>query len=283
MSEQRNPRFWASQWYSTSKAKEPWPGGWYWHDEVYTWSGPFKEEEEAAAALEKHLADEEKANAASEHPRRDSSFSLYYHPLSTPSQKALIALREKGFEFEPRIVDLEDDEERERYLKIYPMGQLPLLALNHGPIIPESSIIAEYLDGLGGARLIPKDPDAARKTRYKDRMFDYLAAAAGVLFRQALAGERDNERTKEARDHVKIVFDFIENELGEQPWINGEEFSLADCAAAAALFHEPRAVSFDDYPKMAAYAARLAKRASVHRVRAEAAPYLAAVKKRHAA
>jgi glutathione S-transferase len=137
----------------------------------------------------------------------------------------------------------------------------------------------EYLDSLGRARLIPEDADAARKTRYKDRMFDYLADAATVLFRQAMTREPDSEKTNEAQERVKIVFDFIENELGEQPWINGEHFSLADCAAAAALFHEPRAVSFDDYPKMAAYATRLAKRASVRRVREEATPYLAAVKK----
>ena len=51
MSQQRNPRYWASHWYTTKFAQEPWPAGWYWHDERYTWSGPYETEAEAREAL----------------------------------------------------------------------------------------------------------------------------------------------------------------------------------------------------------------------------------------
>lgn len=286
MSQQRNPRFWASQWYSTKSAKEPWPGGWYWHDEQYNWSGPFEEEEEALNALRSHETEfRTVANNLRGLPREEISFSLYYHPLSIYSQKVLIAMYEKGLKFERQIVNLMDEKERAQYREIYPMGKIPLLVLNHGPLIPESSIIIEYLDGLGGPRLISEDPDVARKTRFKDRMFDlYLSDPVTILFFQSMKSESEQnpDKMQTARTHVNNVYDFLENEIQNQTWANGEEFSMSDCAAAAVLFYAHTFVSFDKYPNIKAYSQRLSARPSVQRVQEEAAPYLEAFEKKHA-
>ena len=286
MSQQRNPRFWASQWYSTKSAKEPWPGGWYWHDEQYNWSGPFEEEDEALNALRSHETEFRMvANNLHGIPREEISFSLYYHPLSIYSQKVLIAIYEKGLKFERQIVNLMDEKERAQYREIYPMGKIPLLVLNHGPLIPESSIIIEYLDGLGGPRLISEDPDVARKTRFKDRMFDlYLSDPVTILFFQSMKSESEQNPDKmlTARTHVNNVYDFLENEIQHQTWANGEEFSMSDCAAAAALFYAHTYVPFDKYPNIKAYSQRLSARPSVQRVQKEAAPYLEAFEQKHA-
>ena len=280
MSQQRNPRYWPSQWYSTTQAKEPWPGGWYWHDEIYNWFGPYDDEDAAGEALAEHLKAEALAEALEPHT---AAFSLYYHPLSTHSQKVLIALREKDFAFEPRLTDLTDDAARARYEEIYPLGKLPLLVLNHGPLIPESSIIVEYLDSLGGARLIADDPDLARKTRYKDRMFDYLADASYALFRHELDKSPDKSSVEHARRQAQIVIDFMENELADLPWANGTSFSLSDCASATALFYLPDGIDAAKHPRVADYARRLGERESVRITREEAAPYLKALRKKHAA
>ncbi|MCE2520368.1 MAG: glutathione S-transferase family protein [Alphaproteobacteria bacterium] len=60
--------------------------------------------------------------------------------------------------------------ERERYHKLYPLGRIPLMVLDDGRLIPESSIIGEYLDANldGGPRLIPPGPDEARQSRFHD-------------------------------------------------------------------------------------------------------------------
>ena len=52
MSQQRNPRYWASRWYTTKFARKPMPAGWYWHDEHYTWNGPYDSEEQARKDLD---------------------------------------------------------------------------------------------------------------------------------------------------------------------------------------------------------------------------------------
>jgi glutathione S-transferase len=57
------------------------------------------------------------------------------------------------------------------------------------------------------------------------------------------------------------------------PWIMGEAFTMADCAALPALFYADYAVSLADWPSLAAYLDRLKTRPSVARVLAEAEPF----------
>jgi len=99
---------------------------------------------------------------------------LYYNPLSTYSQKTLIALYEKQVAFEPVIVNLMSPEGQAEYEKLYPIGKVPMLVLDDDYKIPESTIIIEYLEGhvQSGTRLIPEGTDAARQVRFMDRMSD---------------------------------------------------------------------------------------------------------------
>lgn len=212
---------------------------------------------------------------------------LYYHPLSSYSQKVLIAMHEKGIEFEPQIVNLMDKEKRADYRAIYPLGKIPLIVLEDGHLIPESSIIIEYLDGLdSNARLIPKDAEAARKTRFKDRMFDlYLNDSVTTLLFQGMKpeSERDPDKIATAQFRIDTMYGFMNNEFGDQTWANGEKFSMSDCAAAPALFYAQMSAPFDQHENVVAYWKRLKGRPSVQRVHEEVAPYLEAFKKEQAA
>src|SRR5262245_33415841 len=105
--------------------------------------------------------------------RRGRTMKLHYFPLSTYSQKALIALHEKGVAFEPTFTNLTTQEGRDAYRKVYPLGKVPLLELAGGHIIPEATIIIEYIDThFDGPRLIPADTELARRTRFLDRVAD---------------------------------------------------------------------------------------------------------------
>jgi len=85
---------------------------------------------------------------------------LYYHPLSSFCQKALIALYETGAPFTPQIVDLRDEKDRAAFLKIWPIGKFPVLKDEaRDRLVPESSIIIEYLAQHypGKSTLVPAD------------------------------------------------------------------------------------------------------------------------------
>ena len=211
---------------------------------------------------------------------------LYYHPISTYSQKVLIALYEKGSVFEREIVQLMDPDARARYRKIYPLGKIPVLALDNDRLIPESTIIIEYLEGLDGAPLISGDTDQQRQVRFKDRMLDlYLNENVAALLFQGMKPEadRDQERIDRANFQIEAMYSFMEEELGGQAFVAGSEFSMADCAAAPALFYAQKVASFDEHENICAYWDRLNTRPSIQKVQEEAAPAIAAFMEQTAA
>jgi glutathione S-transferase len=68
----------------------------------------------------------------------------------------------------------------------------------------------------------------------------------------------------------------IEGDMATKTWAMGEAFSLADCAAAPALFYANEVLPFGDIHKaMAAYFHHLMARPSFARVVKEAQPYFA--------
>lgn len=205
---------------------------------------------------------------------------LYYHPISTYSQKTLMAFQEKGVSFTPEIVDLMSPEGREAYKKIYPLAKIPLLILEDGWAIPESSIIIEYLDTHfdSGTRLIPEDKDLARRVRYHDRQFDlYVNEPFQKLFADGLRpeSERDPKGVAAARERLDVMYTYFEKHFAKNTWALGDTFSMADCAAAPCLAYLQTAYPFQAYPHLTAYWGRLAERPSVKKVRAQGEPYLA--------
>lgn len=207
---------------------------------------------------------------------------FYYHPISSYCQKVLVAMYEKGIEFEPHVIALMDPEQRAQYREVYPLGKVPLLVVDDDHLIPESSTIIEYLDGIAKPKLVFGDTGQRRKIRFKDRMFDlYLNDSVSTLLFQSIKSEseRDQERIETSNFRIATMYGFMEQEFGEQSYANGEEFSMSDCAAMPALFYAQRAAPFDAYENITAYWDRLTSRSSVRRVISEAEPHVRAFTK----
>ena len=206
---------------------------------------------------------------------------LHYHPLSTYSQKVLIALYEMEIEFEPQIVNLFDPEERAQYRNLYPIGKIPLLVLDDGHPIPESSIIVDYLNSISkGVRLIPDDPTEARKARFLDRMYDlYFNNNIGTLFFELRKpeAERSQSVVDSANEKIAVMYNNMENNLSGKRWNRGETFTIADCAAGPPLFYAQKIAPFDDRPNIKAFWERFNERPSYQRISAEAKPFLEAM------
>jgi glutathione S-transferase len=205
---------------------------------------------------------------------------LYYHPLSSFCQKVLIALYETGADFTPQIVDLRDEKERAEFLKLWPIGKFPVLKDEaRDRLVPETSIIIEYLAQHypGKSKLVPKDADEARQMRLRDRFFDlYVNMEMQKIIgdRMRPADKKDPFGVDQAKHRLATVYDMLERQVGKG-WIMGEAFTMADCAAAPALFYANMVVPFmDTHKKVATYFKRLTKRPSYARVQKEAQPYL---------
>ncbi len=80
---------------------------------------------------------------------------LYYAPGAC-SMAAHIVLEESGEKYEPKKVDLAGGEQRtEAYMKINPLGRVPVLGLEDGQPLTENTAILPYLGKRFG--LWPKD------------------------------------------------------------------------------------------------------------------------------
>src|SRR5690606_29851107 len=113
------------------------------------------------------------------------ALTLYYHPLSSFCQKALIALYENDTPFEKHQLDLMNPAVRAEYERLCPLAKMPLLRDDaRGKSVPEATIIIEYLEHHhpGPVRLIPSDPERAREARLEDRLFDlYINEPVGKV------------------------------------------------------------------------------------------------------
>lgn len=203
---------------------------------------------------------------------------LHYHPLSSFCQKVLIALYENGTAFEPNLVDLGNPEQRAALTRLWPVTRFPVLVdKKHDRMIPETSIIIEYLDQLypGRTRFIPEDPGLARQVRFRDRFFDlYVMTPMGKIVTDRLRppGKNDSFGVEEAKATLATAYDMIEEAIGDT-WAMGDAFTMADCAAAPALAYANMVVPLGSHKKTAAYLDRLFSRPSFARVWKEAEPY----------
>ncbi|HEX8232161.1 MAG TPA: glutathione S-transferase family protein [Caulobacteraceae bacterium] len=208
------------------------------------------------------------------------SLTLYYHPLSSFCWKALIALYETGTEFEPVVVNFGDEASAAAFKAVWPIGKFPVLRDGaSGEVVPESTIIIEWLAqrSSAGAALIPADPQRALRVRRADRFYDlhvHMQMQAIVGDRLRPEGARDPLGVEKARALMATALGMAERDLAGREWTAGEEFSMADCAAAPALFYADKVAPLAPaHPNLVAYLERLKARPSFARVLEEAGPY----------
>ena len=208
------------------------------------------------------------------------TLQLYFHPLSSFSQKVLIALYENETPFEPQILNFGDENSRNAFLRIWPMGKFPVLVDEaRDRTVPETSIIIEYLEQHypGTTKLVPADPDRARQTRMHDRFFDlYVDVQMQKIVGDRLRPQasRDPFGVDDARRQLSTALGLVDQHMASRQWAMGEEFTMADCAAAPALWYANEVLPFMDTHKHAtAYLRRLMARPSFARALREAEPY----------
>lgn len=202
------------------------------------------------------------------------SLTLYAHPFSSYCWKVLIALWEKDLPFAYR--NLEEPGARDAMVAHWPIGRMPVL-IDGGQAIAESSIIIEHLDlHHPGARLIPADADRALTVRFLDRFFDHhvMTPMQQPVTEKLRHGDRLDATLAASGAALDTAYRWLDERLGENEWVAGDAFSLADCAAAPSLFYADWVTPIGPaFARVRAYRERLLARPSVIRAVEEARPY----------
>ncbi len=206
------------------------------------------------------------------------SLQLFFHPFSSYSQKALIALYENATPFTPRVLTPEDPDTGAEFAARWPIKRFPLLVDGDRTIL-EATTIIEYLDAVhpGPVRLIPADAQAAIDVRMMDRVFDnYVSTPQQRVVYDALrpAEVRDAHGVAEAKAALDRIYAWLDERMATREWAAGDRFTLADCAAAPSLFYADWTHPIDArFTHLKAYRARLLARPSFARAVDEARPF----------
>jgi glutathione S-transferase len=146
--------------------------------------------------------------------------------------KVKLALLEKGVPFQESLNWVGETDPH-----CSPLGKVPYLQTEHGPL-SESAVIMEYLEDAHPAHpLLPTDAYARAKVRELNTYLElHLELEARKLYPQAFFGGQLSESAKEkiAEQLTKNVAAFAR--LARfAPFVAGDSFTLADCAAIVHL------------------------------------------------
>lgn len=204
--------------------------------------------------------------------------AIYGHPFSSFTWKALIAAYERDVRFDFRMIDPDHPDNSARMTTLAPTGQFPALVDGAREVV-ESNAIIDYLDLFhgSGAPLIPEDRAEAQEARMLADVFDdYVHVPMQRIVGNALrrAENRDPTGVEDAHRVIGRCYAWLENRLTAGQWATGGRFTIADCAAAPALFYADWVHPIGEtLPTLAGYRARLLAHPSVARVVDEARPY----------
>jgi glutathione S-transferase len=202
---------------------------------------------------------------------------LYAHPFSSFCWKVQIALDADGQAYDYRNVDPAFPGVMDELKALWPIAKFPVL-VDEGAIIAETSCIIEHLQARhpGPNRWIPEG-EMGRRVRFLDRFFDlHIQGNMQPSVNHALRpeGQGDSYGAAQGIKSLRVAYDWLEANLPDSEWAAGETFTMADCAAAPALFYADWVEGIGDKrPRLQAYRARLLAHPAVSKSVEGARPY----------
>jgi len=183
----------------------------------------------------------------------------------------IVALAEKGIEYEHVMVM--PFNQTDEYYAISPLGKVPCYE-DQGVAIPDSSVIIDYLEHVNPTpALYPSDPIQRAQALFLEEYADTkLGDVVGTVFRQRFVNpnffqqEPDEEIVKQALEvDIPPVFDYLEGQIADKPFLIGGQFSIADIAVASPFVNfglGGEKVDASRWPKLADYVERMHARPS---------------------
>ena len=188
---------------------------------------------------------------------------LYYSPGAC-SLAPHIAAKEEGLALELERVDLTTHrtEHGQDYRRLNPKGYVPALELDDGTLLTENVAILPFIaDQKPEAGLAPPPETMARI-----RLIEWLAFLATELHKSfGPIFHRGNESLKaEARETIEKWLAYVADQLADRVFLMGDHFTVADAYLFVLLrWCDFAQIPLGNFPRVAAYRARIAARPAV--------------------
>ncbi len=196
--------------------------------------------------------------------------SLYYAPGAC-SRASHIALREARADFELRLVDFRNAEQRsDAYRRqINAKGRVPALATDRGILTETPAILAYIAHAYPDAGLAPLD-DPFEFARLQS-VNSYLCSTVHVAHAHSRRGERwaddpaaIEEMKRKAPEVMADCFALIEDTMFVGPWVMGDTYTVADPYLFTITQWLPaHRVNVARYPKIRDHLNRMSQRPAV--------------------
>lgn len=117
-------------------------------------------------------------------------------------RKVRVLLAEKGIAYE--LIEDNAWHDKTTVPRYNPLNKVPALVLDDGESIYDSMVITEYVDGLGAAQLLPRDPQARAKARRDEALGNGLMDAGVAIFLERKRDAARQDAAWIARQRSKI-------------------------------------------------------------------------------
>lgn len=189
-------------------------------------------------------------------------------PGSPYARKARIAMLEKKINCE-FVADRPSNPDSQ-VPKHNPLGKVPVLVLDDGKGMIDSSVIVEYFDGIGsGPKLIPAEFSERIAVRQWEALGDGIVDAIVALTHDSRYTETCDANAawyQKQQKKIERGLATLERDIGDHAYCFGNAFGLGDICAGMALGYLDRAYGHYDwrgkFPGLKRYADQLFVRAS---------------------
>jgi glutathione S-transferase len=194
---------------------------------------------------------------------------LYYAPAAC-SLAPHITAREAGLDLALEKVDLREKktESGRDYLTINPKGAVPALEIDGGEVLTENAVVLQYLaDKAPQSQLMPSNGMA--RWRFLE-LVNFIATELHKGF-APLWDTRTTAAGREiAVENLSKRFAILDRQLGNQTYLTGDSFTIADAYAYAILnWTKIHNVDLSRWPRLMAFLDRVAVRPAVREARTE--------------
>lgn len=192
-----------------------------------------------------------------------------YYLQGACSLASYISLIEAGQEFEAFAIDRATKKtgDGKNYLDINPKGYAPALVLDNGDVLTENVAVLPYIASLASAGKLAPAPGTLAYAHFMEWL-GYVNSEVHKAFSPLFNPATTDEARAAARANIARRLAYVEEKLGDKPFLTGDDFTVVDAYLYVILsWRDHAGVDISAFPKLGAFFERVRARPSVKQAR----------------